>query len=88
MVSCSDKISYSKKKIYQDKFEDAVPVLDVATFHMGETSDASSTAFDEKDSKNLKDIRDLANRLATFRPAVIPSCRTRVACATAKDVSS
>jgi len=55
---------------------------------MGKTSDASSTAFDEKDSKNLKDIRDLANRLAAFSPAIIPSWRKRVACATAKDVSS
>ncbi len=31
------------------KFDDAIPVLNVATFHMGETSDANSTDFDEND---------------------------------------
>lgn len=71
LVSCSCKIAYSKKKIFKDKFDDAVPVLNIATFHMGETSDASSTAFDEKDSKNQKDIRDLAKKLAAFRPTII-----------------
>ncbi len=38
---------------------------------MGETSDANSTAFDEKDSKNQKDIRDLARKLAAFSPTII-----------------
>lgn len=71
LVSCSNKTSYSKKKIYQNKFEDAVQVLNIATFHMGETSDASSTAFDEKDSKNRKDISELARKLAAFRPTII-----------------
>ena len=71
LFSCSEKISYSKKKIYQNKFEDAVPVLNIATFHMGETSDASSTAFDEKDTKNQKDIRALAKKLAAFKPTII-----------------
>jgi len=71
LVSCSDKISYSQKKIYQNKFEDAVPVLNIATFHMGETADANSTAFDEKDSKNQKDIRELAKKLAEFKPTII-----------------
>jgi hypothetical protein len=58
-------------KIYKDKFDDAIPVLNIATFHMGETSDASSTAFDEKDLKNQKDIRELAKKLAAFRPTII-----------------
>ncbi|RZK42604.1 MAG: hypothetical protein EOO90_06730 [Pedobacter sp.] len=70
-ASCSNKIRYSDKKIYTDKFEDAVPVLNIATFHMGETSDANSTAFDEKDSQNQKDIRDLAKKLAAFKPTII-----------------
>ena len=70
-VSCSNKIRYSEKKIYTTKFEDAVPVLNIATFHMGETSDANSTAFDEKDSKNQKDIRELTKKLAEFRPTII-----------------
>lgn len=71
LVSCSEKTRYSQRKIYRDKFEDAVPVLNVATFHMGETSDANSTAFDEKDSKNQREIRELAKKLAAFRPTII-----------------
>jgi len=71
LASCSDQISYSKKKIYKDKFDDAVTVLNIATFHMGETSDASSTAFNEKDAKNQRDIRELAKKLAAFRPTII-----------------
>ncbi|WP_443947093.1 DUF5694 domain-containing protein [Pedobacter sp. AW1-32] len=70
-ASCAYKTGYSGKKIYEDKFEDAVPVLNVATFHMGETSDANSTAFDEKDSKNQQDIRTLAKKLAIFKPTII-----------------
>lgn len=70
-VSCSEKTRYSQRKIYRDKFEDAVPVLNIATFHMGETSDANSTAFDEKDSKNQQEIRELAKKLAAFRPTII-----------------
>lgn len=71
LVSCSEKTRYSQRKIYRDKFEDAVPVLNIATFHMGETSDANSTAFDEKDSKNQREIRELAKKLAAFRPTII-----------------
>ena len=70
-ASCSTKIPYSEQRIYTDKFEDAIPVLNIATFHMGETSDASATEFDEKSAKNQQDIRDLAKRLATFKPTIL-----------------
>ena len=52
-VLCSAQtVPYNEKKIYKDKFDNAIPVLNVATFHMGFTSDASSTNFDEHDRKN------------------------------------
>lgn len=51
----AQNIPYEKKEIYKTKFDDAVPVLNVATFHMGETSDANSTELDKNDKKiNLK----------------------------------
>ena len=71
LLSCSTKIPYSERSIYAEKFEDAVPVLNIATFHMGETSDANATEFDEKSDKNQREIKDLAKRLAAFRPTVL-----------------
>ncbi|NHQ79954.1 hypothetical protein HAV25_20065, partial [Elizabethkingia miricola] len=49
----------------------AIPVLNVATFHMGETSDANSTEFDENDKKNQIEIKKLAKLLAEFKPTII-----------------
>lgn len=71
ITSCSSKLPYNKQIIYKDKFDDAVPVLNVATFHMGETSDAGSTEFDENDKKNQEEVREVAKLLAAFRPTII-----------------
>lgn len=65
------EIRYEQKKIYKTKFDDAIPVLNVATFHMGETSDAMTTDFDEHDKKNKKEIKKVAKLLAKFKPTII-----------------
>ena len=57
--------------IYKTKFDDAIPVLNVATFHMGETSDANSTDFDEKNTENQMQVKKVAELLAEFKPTVI-----------------
>jgi hypothetical protein len=67
----AQNIPYEKKEIYKTKFDDAVPVLNVATFHMGETSDANSTEFDKNDKKNQLEIKKLAQLLAEFKPTII-----------------
>ena len=67
----AQKESYEKTNIYKTKFDDAIPVLNVATFHMGETSDANSTEFDENDKKNQIEIKKLAKLLAEFKPTII-----------------
>ncbi len=64
-------LAYEKTEIYKTKFDDAIPVLNVATFHMGETSDANSTEFDEKSSQNQIEIKKVAKLLAAFKPTVI-----------------
>ena len=64
-------VTYDKKNIFKTKFDDAVPVLNVATFHFGETSDATSTEFDEHDEKNQKEVKKLAKLLAEFKPTII-----------------
>ena len=64
-------IKYEQKSIFKTKFEDAIPVLNVATFHMGETSDANSTAFDKQNPENQKEIQRVAKLLAEFKPTII-----------------
>lgn len=65
------KPSYDKQSIYKTKFDDAIPVLNVATFHMGETNDASKTEFDENDKANQKEVKKVAKLLAEFKPTII-----------------
>ncbi len=56
---------------FQTKFEKTIPVLNVATFHMGHTSDATRTAFNPKDPERVKEVHALAKRFAAFKPTVL-----------------
>lgn len=56
---------------FKDKLDDAVPVLNIATFHMGTTSDANSTHFDEHSAENKRRIHEIAAEIAAFRPTII-----------------
>lgn len=67
----AQNVPYEKRNIYKTKFDDAIPVLNVATFHMGETSDANATDFDENNIKNQQEIKKLAKLLAAFKPTII-----------------
>ena len=71
VASCAGKRQYNEQVIYKDKFDDAIPVLNVATFHMGETADANATEFDENDKNNQKEVREVARLLAEFKPTII-----------------
>ena len=48
-----------------------IPILNLGTFHMGETPDANKTEFDENDKKNQLAIKEIAEKLSKFRPTVI-----------------
>lgn len=48
-----------------------IKVLNVGTFHMGETNDAQKTEYDENDPKNKKENQIIAAMLAEFKPTVI-----------------
>lgn len=67
----AQRIPYDKLSIYKTKFDDAVPVLNVATFHMGQTSDANNTEFNEHDLKNQLEVKKVAKLLAEFKPTII-----------------
>ncbi len=54
--------------------EDALPkiqVLNFGTFHMGFTTDANKTEFDEHDKENQREVHAVAQQLAAFKPTVI-----------------
>ena len=48
-----------------------IKVLNFGTFHMGYTSDANKTEFDERDEKNRKAVHEIAKKLAEFKPTVL-----------------
>lgn len=48
-----------------------IQVLNFATFHMGNTSDATSVEFDETNKKNQEDARKIAELIAAFKPTVV-----------------
>jgi len=48
-----------------------VQVLNMGTFHMGNSSDANTTAFDENDPDNQRAVHKIAEKLAVFKPTVI-----------------
>ncbi|KEO74223.1 DUF5694 domain-containing protein [Anditalea andensis] len=56
---------------FKTKFDDAIPVLNFGTFHMGYTPDASTTEFDEHDDENVRQVHEIAKMLAKFKPTVI-----------------
>ena len=71
LTAAAQEKSYDQQTIYKSKFDDAIPVLNVASFHFGETSDASSTEFDEHSEENKKQIHKVARLLADFKPTII-----------------
>lgn len=64
-----NKVSEVKKETNSDLKK--IPVLNFGTFHMGQTSDATKTDFDEHDKNNQKEVHKIAEMLAEFKPTVI-----------------
>ncbi|WP_114790500.1 DUF5694 domain-containing protein [Niabella yanshanensis] len=56
---------------FDDKFDDAIAVLNFGTFHFGYTPDATKVEFDEHNKKNQSDARAIAKLIAAFNPTVI-----------------
>lgn len=53
------------------KFKNMVKVLNMGTFHMGYTPDATTTEFDEHDQRNIDQVHQIAQSIAEFKPTVI-----------------
>lgn len=63
--------SQSQDQNLKLKFDDAIPVLNLGTFHMGYTPDADTTEFDEHDKENIREVHKIAQAIAAFKPTVI-----------------
>lgn len=48
-----------------------IKVLNIGVFHMGETSDATSTEYDEAAEKSKKEITEVNQLIAKFKPTII-----------------
>jgi hypothetical protein len=48
-----------------------IQVLNLGTFHMGETSDANKIEFDENNKKAQQEVHAIAQKIAAFKPTVI-----------------
>lgn len=55
----------------QPPVNEKIKVLNFATFHMGTTTDATSTEFDEENKKNQDDAKQIAQMIAAFKPTII-----------------
>ena len=74
--SCNEKkittpLKVSTNKKILNKKSAKIPVLNFGTFHMGLTSDATKTEFDEHDKENQKEVHQIAKILSSFKPTVI-----------------
>lgn len=65
------QLQAQQKPIFDDKFPDAVQVLNFGTFHMGYTPDATTVEFDEHNEKNQQEVHKIAKMLAEFKPTII-----------------
>ena len=50
---------------------DKIKVLNFGTFHMGSTTDAHTTEFDQHEKENQIKIHDIVKKIALFKPTVI-----------------
>lgn len=70
-LALSTNIGSAQNLNVDTKFEDAVPVLNMGTFHMGYSPDADTTEFDEHDKRNIREVHRIAEKIAKFDPTVI-----------------
>ena len=72
-IGTAQSIKESKKKLESFK---KIKVLNVGVFHMGNTSDANSTKYDEKAKEAKKHIKEITQAIAKFKPTIILVERT------------
>lgn len=61
---------FSSKNLLKEDLK-KIPILNLGTFHMGETNDANKIEFDKNDNNNKLAINKIAIMLSKFKPTVI-----------------
>ena len=69
LFSCVEQKTKSVKITFKDA--NKISVLNLGIFHLGQTSDEHSTEYNEQDKKNAKDIKDVCQLIAQFKPTII-----------------
>ncbi len=70
ILICFSNFAQDKIEL-KTKFDDAIPVLNMGTFHMGYTNDSKRIDFDEHNLENIKQVHEIAKSIALFKPTVI-----------------
>lgn len=61
----------SQEKFPAKDLKSKVQILNVGTFHMGFSSDEHTVDYDEHDRKNIMENREIAKKIAEFKPTII-----------------
>ena len=69
--TATDENINEHKVVVSNENIDKIKVLNFATFHMGFTTDANTTEFDENNKANQQSVHEIAAKLALFEPTVI-----------------
>ena len=70
-TTAQQKTEVTTSKTFPNQEINKIQILNLGTFHMGETNDAHKTEFDENDKKNQNAVKKIAEKLALFKPTVI-----------------
>lgn len=66
VFSCNSQEQFPAKDL-----RNKVRILNLGTFHMGFSSDAHTVEYDEHDRKNIMENREIAKKIAEFKPTII-----------------
>ncbi len=73
-VACKKEIKAQEQVVETTeaiKPNSKIKVLNLGVFHMGYTSDATSTEYDESQEKSKQEIKEVNNLIAKFKPTII-----------------
>lgn len=70
-LSAKGQIQQYQNLKFNTKIDNPIAVLNVGTFHMGYSNDANTIDFDEYDKDNIRQIHEIAQKIAAFKPTII-----------------
>jgi hypothetical protein len=71
LLLLSATLGNAQETKFKTKFDTAVPVFNLGTFHMGYIDDANKTEFYEHSQENIQQVHKIAQMIAEFKPTII-----------------